>query len=170
MWYIGGTALSSLLKTLPSLLTVSNLVLGLLALFESFTHHTSQAALLVLVGMVVRRSGWASGTRAARRKCLWQGAGFTVRHRDLWCSASGDHVRRHPAPFGLDGSVCRLVLSRVRRTSACPFQRTKENEQLFCRPANHGSRRHSGYDGALLQFTDTIDGHPANRHDLSRRC
>lgn len=53
MVHRGGTALSSLLKTLPSLLTVSNLVLGLLALFESFTHHTAQAALLVLVGMVV---------------------------------------------------------------------------------------------------------------------
>lgn len=45
--------MTSVLKTLPSLLTIGNLILGLLALFESFRHHTAEAALLILIGMVL---------------------------------------------------------------------------------------------------------------------
>jgi CDP-diacylglycerol---serine O-phosphatidyltransferase len=45
--------LSLFIKAIPSLLTVGNLALGLLALFATFGHHTSEAALLIIIGMVL---------------------------------------------------------------------------------------------------------------------
>src|ERR1700730_2995394 len=50
-WYGGGHVL--ILKAIPSLLTVGNLVLGVVALILSYRGWTSDAALLVVIGMVL---------------------------------------------------------------------------------------------------------------------